>query len=107
MCAARNATQAFEAPLAARNTSKVDIQQELEPFTDCQLHRDLCSADPGLRGSAPVQGLGSCDQICTGIGQACLLSPGTLALNGGLIAGSALQLCITLVLRDDLHAISG
>ena len=51
-----------------------------------------------------MQGLGCCDQICTGIGQACLLGPGALVLNVGFIAGSTLQLCLALVLRDDLHA---
>ena len=55
-------------------------------------------------GCTPVQGLGCCDQICTGIGQACLFSPGALVLNVGLVAGGALQLCLTLVLRNDLHA---
>ena len=50
-----------------------------------------------------MQGLGCCDQICTGIGQACLLGPGALVLNVGFIAGSTLQLCLALVLRDHLQ----
>ena len=50
-----------------------------------------------------MQGLGSGDQICTGVRQACVLCPSMLALNVALIMGGVLQLRLALILCNDLQ----